>query len=122
MTPAELAAASASDLVNAYAQAARAHAAATESGRHRVANRAHDDLGHLFAELRRRGPVGLATLAVRLDDAEPAVRCWAATHALSFAPERGAAVLEALAGGAPSPLRLAAEMTLQEWRAGRLRF
>jgi hypothetical protein len=62
----------------------------------------------------------LDELAARLDDPDPAVRCWVGAHALSFAPERAVAVLEALASAGRGPVRLAAEETLVEWRAGRL--
>ncbi len=52
----------------------------------------------------------------------PHVRAWAASHVLEFDPEAAEAELTRLAKGPPSPVRLDAEMTLREWRAGRLKF
>ena len=48
---------------------------------------------------------------------------WAAAHTLDYVPERASNVLEAMAVEGPTPaIRIAAEMTLRMWRAGRLRF
>jgi hypothetical protein len=56
-----------------------------------------------------------------LEDPDPGVRAWPAAHALEFAPELGENVLEALAaeGGLTG---FDAEMTLEVWRGGTLKF
>lgn len=54
-----------------------------------------------------------------LDDPAPGVRLWAAAHSLALAPDRAAPVLQALAAGPPSPVRLVAEIALRQWRENR---
>ncbi len=63
-----------------------------------------------------------AALLPLLDDINAHARAWSAAHALEFAPERGEAVLNRLASGSPSLVRLNAEMTLSEWKKGSLAF
>lgn len=57
---------------------------------------------------------------VLLDDVEPGVRLWAATHALELAPDKALRVYHALAAGPPSLARLHAETALELWAAGKL--
>ena len=57
-----------------------------------------------------------------MESSRLSVRLWAASHVLEFAPKLAEAELERLAMGPRGPLRLNAEMTLQEWRAGHLQF
>jgi hypothetical protein len=56
-----------------------------------------------------------------LEDPDPGVRAWAGAHALELAPELGENVLETLAaeGGLTG---FNAEMTLEVWRGGTLKF
>jgi len=49
------------------------------------------------------------------------VRIWAAAHALEFSPRDGEPVLVAIAR-LSEPIGFSAEMTLKEWRKGRLEF
>jgi hypothetical protein len=88
------------DLVGAYAAAAREHAAASASGRHRVANRNVELLTAIYRELRSRGPAAQTALLSLLTQGQPGVRGSAAAHALEFAPARAGPVLEELARGA----------------------
>ena len=96
--------------------------AAIQSGRHKVVNRLYARLASLSKELRARGETGEQLVLTLLSDEILAVRVSAATSALPFAAERAQVVLALASEGPPSPLRLTAEMTLQEWRAGRLKF
>lgn len=57
-----------------------------------------------------------------LGHAERGVRLWAASHALEFAPEEAQRVLDNLVLLKGSLVGFSAEMTLREWRAGRLQF
>jgi hypothetical protein len=120
MTEAELAALPLADLLHSYREAALNHAAASMSGRHRVANRAFDSLSLLRAEIVSRGARGIDALRGLLADAEDGVRLWAATHCLAFAAAEAQAALEEVAAHAKGSVGLSAEMTLSEWRAGRL--
>lgn len=105
----------------AYRAGAIARETAIETGRHRVANRLFDNLALLSKELRARGDAGEQLLLELLSDEIPAVRVSAAISALPFAAERAQVVLALASEGPPSSLRFTAEMTLVEWRAGRLR-
>jgi integrase len=109
------------DLVVAYADNAAAHGAATSGGDSNAANRHHDAVAGIYRELRRRGQEAPRALLQHLDDRDPWVRCWAASHALEFAPLDGERVLSELAtsGGLEG---FTAKTTLAEWRKGTLRF
>jgi hypothetical protein len=110
------------ELVAVYQEAAVAHGEATEEGDFKRGNAAHDRLASAYRELRRRGEGAQDLLLPLLEDSRISVRGWAASHALEFKPELGEIVLEGIAAGAKGLLRLGAESTLSEWRAGRLRF
>ena len=120
MKPIDLIAAPSAEVVKTYRETALAHAKATGEGRHRVANRNYELLTALARELSSRDAVAKQALLDMLQDGELAVRVWAATHTLKMAAPQAERVLEDAASGPPSPVRLAAEMTLREWKAGRL--
>ena len=120
MNSADLAAASVSQLEVSYRTAALAHAEAIAAGRHRVANRNYDAITAIARELRSRSHEGSQALERMLDDSAIPVRVWAATHSLDTCANVAERVLLEVAGGPPSPTTLIAEMTLREWRAGRL--
>lgn len=111
-----------SELVERYRENAAKHGASTQTGDSVAANAAYAAMVEVLRALRALGPEALRALLVLLEDPDIAVRGWAATHALEFAPESAEGVLEAIAGGPPGPFRLDAEITLREWRAGRLVF
>jgi hypothetical protein len=115
----ELIAARVEDLLEAYRRAAVNHGAAIGTGRHRVANRNSDLLASIARELRSRGQEGEEAIEGLLRDEAIPVRIWAATHALPFSA-KAEGVLAEVAAGPPSPFRLIAEVTLKEWKAGRL--
>lgn len=107
-------------LVTEYALAAAAHGEATRAGDSARSNRSYNELAAIYRSLRERGE--REQLLPLLESDDPAVRSWAAAHALEFSPERAVSVLNALALNPPSPESLNAQMTLQEWKRGRLRF
>lgn len=107
-------------LVADYVAAAVQHRRATREGNSNLANRSYDVLADIYRVLRERGEC--ERLLPLLTDADPAVRGWAASHALEFAPGRAVPVLTELAAGPPSPERLDAVMTLKEWKRGTLKF
>ena len=108
-------------LIDAYRNAVRSHGSATEGGDHKAANAAAEQIAAIYIELRIRGKAAQDCLLWLLDDPDPAVQLWSASHALEFSPAEGEVVLERLVskGGLPG---FDAKMTLKEWRAGRLRF
>ncbi len=108
-------------LLAMYKEAASVHGRATQEGDYRTGNRQHGVIAAVYRELRRRGATAQRSLLGFLDDPDISVRCWAASHAMEFAPEEGRPVLEDLSEGSGIP-RLSAEMVLKEWQKGTLRF
>ncbi len=107
------------ELVSRYADAAAEHVEASEQGDYRRANPQHDVVAAVYSELRRRGEA--EALLPLLAHADPAVRSWAGAHALEFSAREGERVLEELAAEA-GVVGLNAQMTLETWREGELRF
>jgi hypothetical protein len=100
--------------------------AAAETGRYEdtsseKVNRAADVVAAAYRELRRRGIDAQRVLLALLDHPDLAVRGWAGAHALEFAPEQGEQTLEELSQE-PTIRGFNAEMTLEVWRKGELRF
>lgn len=83
-------------------------------------NAAARTIAKVYRELRNRGEE--ACLLPLLNHENETVRGSVAARALEFAPELGAPILESLEKEATPEVALTAEMTLIEWRAGRLRF
>lgn len=108
-------------VVRRYAEAALAHMEASNKGDYRAANKAHDIIVSIYATLRREGYGAQVTLLPLLKHPSAGVRAWAGAHALEFAPEQAEPVLQQLAGE-PGAVGLSAEMTLQQWKEGTLRF
>ena len=108
-------------LVSMYQSAAMAHGLATEAGDHATANRSYDTIAFVCRELRRRGRDAQLELLGLLNERDPYVRMWAATHALEFAPEAGVNILKELTTS-EGIVGFDAQMTLKAWREGRLRF
>jgi uncharacterized protein DUF2019 len=110
------------ELLARYSEAAAEHRAALDDASSRRANRAADVLAKVYAELRNRGPEAQHALLVLLDHPDPAVRGWAGAHALDFAPEQGEPALTELSEQYDGVIGFNAEMTLEVWRQGELRF
>jgi hypothetical protein len=110
------------DLSAMYAEAAARHGFASQHGEHRVANAQYKRIVASWRELRRRGDEGREALRDLMNNSDPHVQAWAASHSLEFDPKCAEAVLERLANGPPGVVRHDAEMTLQQWRAGNLTF
>jgi len=109
------------ELVATYRAAALAHLAHSAKGAYKKANLQAEILAACYRELRGRGPRSQAALLTLLDDGDAAVRAWAGSHALEFAPHLAEPVLVELEGEG-SLAAFSARMTLREWRAGRLVF
>ena len=110
------------ELCTTYEEAATMQWQAIQEGSSRTANTQYKRIVAAWKELRSRGQEGQAALLRLMRSSNPHVRGWAASHVLEFDPGTAEAELTRLANGPPSPVRLDAEMTLREWRAGRLTF
>lgn len=65
---------------------------------------------------------GKAGIIALMADPNPHIRVWAAAHSLQWVPETAQEVLKALCTENVFPYSLDAEMTLEEYRKGRLSF
>lgn len=108
------------DLIDQYVNAAYAQGHASESGDFKTANLNSDLVCEIAAELKARGTVAQEALLTLFQHDDPYVRVWSAAHSLNFVPAEAEQVLEKIASDGPGVFRLTAEMTLREWRAGRL--
>lgn len=106
------------DAKNLYVESAKKHGQAMARSDPKSANQAVTQLRQALAVLRSSGAGGEALVSL-LDSANSSVRGWAARDLLLTHPDRAQAVLERLAKE-PGEVGLDAEITLQEWRAGRL--
>lgn len=107
-------------LLDTYRAAADLHGRSTISGNSRSANRAARRLAECNEEVQCRGAEAQEEFLRMLRDQSGDVPLWSAAHCLAFRPDLGEEVLEALilSGG---HVGLSAQMTLREWRAGRLK-
>ena len=94
-----------------------------ERGAARRAN-ALFDRTHAHFKVLRDSQEGRNGIALLMRDPNPYVAAIAAGHSLLWAPEQATQTLEALQSSpdAPGPVRIDAEYTLKEWRAGSLYF
>ena len=116
----DLAGADVPTLVARYREAAVMHITASAENDPVTANRHYDTISSIYQELRSRGIEAQRALLPHLDDIHPAVRVWVSVHALEFAPEQGADLLERLQKRPTGIERLFAKYKLQEWREGTL--
>ncbi len=108
-------------LIDGYRAYAKRHGQATENGEHKEANKAAEQIAAAYRELRKHGEDAQREILRLIADPDPGIRLWSASHALEFSQPEAQAALTELAKS-KSLLGLSAEMTLKEWRAGRLRF
>jgi hypothetical protein len=113
--------ASMGDLIEEYRRVTLEQKRASSSGDHKKANAAFQKIVLLIREFRNRGEAAFIQLRELLDDPRIEVRSWAAVHLLDTYPEKAEKTLEEIAAGLPSPIRLSAEMVLEEWRSGQLK-
>lgn len=109
------------DLKNSYLEACIRHGEASEAGDHKEANKAYKDLMKVLQNMRKTPDQGVGDLISLLEEQNPNVICWAATHLLPMREDLAKQHLGRLAAGEESLAGLNAKMVLQEWGAGRLR-
>jgi hypothetical protein len=109
-------------LISQYAEAAAAHGQGSWDGNYKKANRNYDIVANIRRELMERGEEGRMALLELLNHPDPHVRTSAAAYALQFAPERAEAVLVEVGQSDVGIVSFTAEMTLEQWRKGELKF
>jgi hypothetical protein len=104
-----------------FIESARQHGFYTHEGNPRATNKAHDRVVAAREGLRARPDKGRQFLSACLADDDPAVATWAAFYLLPFRDAEAIETLERVARSDVGPVAFDAEMTLKEWRAGRLK-
>lgn len=77
---------------------------------------------HACYKALRETEEGKEGIIALMSDPNPHIRVWAAAHSLQWVPETAQAVLQALCNENVFPYSLDAQMTLEEYRTGRLSF
>lgn len=103
-----------------FVDAARKHGVATRESDPRSANRAYNDLVAALRELRRSPDKGVAFLSTQLDSNDTSVVIWAGLYLLPFKEKEASEALERVVTQGIPRMSFDANMTLKEWRAGRL--
>lgn len=105
-------------LLEMYIRAAQGYIDETREGTARGANRHHAVAERVFKELKRRGQGG--EILMLLSHPRPAVRLWAAVHALSIEPASGQKVLASLRKDPTPAIRADARIALEDFEKGEL--
>jgi hypothetical protein len=104
-----------------YLAAAVAFHEARERYDHKTSNKVHDKLDSAARKIRlHSADGGEAFFASLLNHPKPYVSLCAAFNLIPFNPKLARKTYERLAKGAAGEVGVAAEMTLKEWKAGRL--
>lgn len=103
--------------IGLFIDAAVTHGDATERGDFVRANAAYVRMDELARSIRRSGPGVFMEL---LEHSVPSVRAAAAFQLLPIEPVRASVVLTEVSKTPRSLVAFAAEMTLKEWKRGRL--
>ena len=111
-----------SSLLKLYEDAAELYGYYSDAADAKKVNRQYAKITEIFSEISRRGLHAQYELLSLLETENLTVRLCVACHALRFSPEIGEKILNEIANNTRGVQSLDAEMTLQEWKAGRLKF
>jgi hypothetical protein len=109
------------ELISEYAEYASQHGEGIEHGDHKKANKAHDKLIKIYHQIKEREALNHPMFKGLLFSSDPGVLGWAATHSLAISPKEAETVLIELGKIPNSLIAFSANMTLEEWRNGRLK-
>jgi hypothetical protein len=110
------------DLISMFTEAASANGAFLAARDPKRANLKFDQMTRIYRELRNRGAQAQRQLLPLLNSENAHVRLHAATYALDFEPESGEEVLKDILQTERGSLGFTAQMTLEQWSKGELRF
>jgi Domain of unknown function (DUF2019) len=106
---------------DSYVDAAILHHEKLLLGDPKGSNRQHDRLIKAIRQIRKQGDQGKDFLLGLLQHENESVKLWAACHLLTIDEKRAVETLKKIAAKASAwQLQTDAEMTISEWRAGRL--
>lgn len=109
------------ELLQCYATSAKAYGASIGAGDAKQSDKHFDAVEVAFENLKQLGRPGLEAISRLLDSEDEGVRLWSAAHLLNYPEFNALPVLEQLKRS-PSILSLTAEITLDQWRNGNLKY
>jgi hypothetical protein len=108
------------DILEEYIAGAKLHGIGTEEGDHKKANRAYARLNSAYRMLKEKDP-DLHDLVTLIDHSDISVRLWSAAHLLLINSKVALPVLEKISED-KGPVAFSAEMTIKQWKGGKLFF
>ena len=108
------------NLIKEYILGAEEHGKGTESGDHKRANLGYSRLNDSYKKLKEQDP-NLCALEPLLNNSDKSVRSWAASHLLLVNSEVALPILEKISQE-KGTVAFSAEMTIKQWREGKLNF
>ena len=108
-------------LIVRYKTAAAGYAHAIEVGDAENSDKCFDEVESAFMDLKQQGRPGLEAVATLLGSDNEGVRLWAAAHLLNYPEFNSLPILEALIASS-SILAMTAEVTLDQWRNGQIKY
>lgn len=109
------------DLIGRYKTAAAGYAQAIETGDAEKSDKCFDEIESAFRKLKQQGRSGLAAISNLLESDHDGVKLWAAAHLLNYPEFNSLPVLEKLRASS-TILAMTAEVTLDQWRNGQLKY
>ena len=104
-----------------FIEAARLHGQYTLEGDADQVNGAYDKIVEAVRSLRATPDKGVGPLLLCLKSDDPSVVVWSALYLLPFREEDAVLALEGVAKSGIPRVSLGAEMTVAEWRSGKLK-
>ena len=108
------------NLILEYARLSDLYGDAIETGNHKKANKAYDELMAVYQQIKAQGALTSEDFHELLFAPSMGTRLWAATHYLAISSEEAEKVLSALGEVPNSLLAVSAKITLEEWEKGDL--
>ena len=107
-------------IIQEYARLSDLYGDAIETGNHKKANKAYDELMAVYQQIKAQGALISDAFHELLSAPSMGTRLWAATHYLAISYEESEKVLTALGEVSNSLLAVSAKTTLDEWKKGNL--
>lgn len=108
------------NLILEYARLSDLYGDAIETGNHKKANKAYDELMAVYQQIKAQGALTSEDFHELLFAPSMGTRLWVATHYLAISSEEAEKVLSALGEVPNSLLAVSAKITLEEWGKGNL--
>ena len=108
------------NLILEYARLSDLYGDAIETGNHKKANKAYDELMAVYQQIKAQGALTSEDFHELLFAPSMGTRLWAATHYLAISSEEAEKVLSALGEVPNSLLAVSAKITLEEWGKGNI--